>query len=302
MLQKIKDYHFTPLFCLVVYVLIFAVSYIKLQSEYSVASFFTVFVLQILVFILPAVIYKRIRGPIKYKELGIRPFGLSSVLLIICASVFMFCAAVLTSFSVNNVSGAYYADLTEITVPQIIYAVVIYCLLPAIAEEIAFRSVIYGEYRKHGILGAVLLSSVLFSLMHFSLSLFFTYFICGIVLALVYEVTKSVFASMIVHFLYNLLSVFTSRLLHEATKKADNLIPFVFIFVCVMLLFLFFSLSRAQKILEFDAEKIPEAENEKFPPLQIRLRSLLVSVLSPGFIVCLGFAFFAGIMKLKQYG
>ena len=299
MLSKIKDYHITPLFCLVVYVLIFAVSYIKLQNEYSVTSFFVVFVLQILVFILPAVIYKRIRGPIKYKELGIKAFGLSSVLLIICASIFMFCAAVLTSFG-SGTSGAYYADVTDITVPQIIYAVVIYCLLPAITEEIAFRSVIYGEYRKHGIIGAVLLSSTLFSLMHFSLSLFFTYFICGIVLALVYEVTKSIFASMIVHFLYNLLFVFTGGLLHEATKKADNLIPFIFIFVCVMLLFLFFSLSRAQKILEFDAEKIPEAENEKFPPLQIRLRSLLVSVVSPGFILCLGFAFFAGIMKLRR--
>ncbi len=300
MLKKIKDYHITPFFCLVIYVLIFAVSYIKLQSDYSTASFFVVFVLQISVFILPSVIYKRIRGPILYKELGIRPFGLSSVLLIICASVFMFCAAVLTSFGSNGVSGTYIADVTEITVPQIIYAVVIYCLLPAIVEEIAFRSVIYGEYRKHGIFGAVLLSSVLFSLMHFSLSLFFTYFICGAVLALVYEVTKSVFASMLVHFIYNLLYVFTSRLLSEAAKKADNLIPFVFVFVCIMLLFLFFSLSRAQKILEFDAGKIPESENEEFPPLQTRLRSLLISVVSPGFIICLGFAFFAGIMKIRQ--
>ncbi len=283
-----------------IYALIFAASYIKLQSEFSVTSFFVVFVLQISVFILPSVIYKRIRGPIKYKELGIRPFGLNSVLLIICASIFMFCAAVLTSFSKSGVSGAYYADVTEITIPGIIYASVIYCLLPAIVEEIAFRSVIYGEYRKHGVFGAVLLSSVLFSLMHFSLSSFFTYFICGVVLALVYEVTKSVFASMAVHFIYNLLSVFTSRLLNEAANKSDNLIPFVFIFVCVMLLFLFFSLSRAQKILQFDAAKIPESENEEFPPLQIRLRSLLISIVSPGFVLCLGFAFFAGIMKIRQ--
>lgn len=297
---KLKDYHFTPILCLVIYALIFGVSYIKLKGDYSISSFLVVFVLQISVFVLPSVTYMRIKGPIKYKELGVRPFGLSSVLFVICASIFMFCAAVLTSFSSRGVADAYYADITEITIPGIIYVVVIYCILPAITEEIAFRSVIYGEYRKHGVFGAVLLSSVLFSLMHFSLSSFFTYFICGVTLALVYEVTKSVFASMLVHFLYNVMSVFSSKILTEAANKSGNLIPFVFVFVSVMLLFLFFSLSRAQKILEFDAAKIPEAENEQFPPLHIRLHSLLISVVSPGFVACLGFSFFAGIMKTRQ--
>ena len=69
-MSKIKDYHITPLFCLVVYILIFAVSFIKTSKEFSVNAFLLVFVTQILVFILPSIIYKRIKGPIKYKELG----------------------------------------------------------------------------------------------------------------------------------------------------------------------------------------------------------------------------------------
>ena len=296
-MSKIKDYHITPLFCLAVYILIFAVSFIKTGGDFSVNAFLVVFVTQILVFILPSIIYKRIKGPIKYKELGFRAFGASSVLLVICASIFMFCASVLIGLKASGNPGAYYADLTQITVPGILYVIVIYCLLPAVTEEIAFRSVIYGEYRKFGIFGAVILSSTLFSLVHFSLQSFVSYFLCGAVLALIYEVTRSVFTSMIAHFLYNLMSVFSQKILSDAANKADNLIPFVFAFASAMLLFLFFALSRAQRILEYDSEKLPEQDNEEFPPLSVRLRSLLISMVSPGFLLCLGFAVFAGFMR-----
>ena len=299
-MTKIKDYHITPLFCLVLFVIIFAASFINVGSEFSVNTFLIDFVLQLGVFILPAIIYKRIKGPIKYKELGIRPFGASSILLVLCASVFMFCAAVLSSLHEKTPAVSFSADLSEITIPGILFVVVIYCLLPAVTEELVFRGVIYGEYRKFGVFGAVLLSSALFSLSHFSLSSFLTYFICGAVLALVYEVTRSVFASVTVHFLYNLMSVFSQKILTEAANKKDNLIPFVFAFVCVMLLFLFFSLSRAQRLLEYDAKNLPEEENEQFPPIQDRLRSLLFSIISPGFILCIGFAFFAGMMASRQ--
>lgn len=299
-MSKIKEYHITPLFCLVVYILIFAASFINSGKEITANTILFVFVTQILVFILPSIIYKRIKGPIKYKELGIRPFGASSILLVICAALFMFCAAVLIGLGTGGKTDTYSIDVSQIDVPSVIYVTAMYCLLPAVTEEIAFRSVIYGEYRKHGIFCGVILSSVLFSLMHFSLYSFFTYFLCGAVLALVYEVTRSVFASMTVHFLYNLLSVFSQKLLSDAAVKADNLIPFVFAFVSAMLLFLFFALSRAQKLLQIYTSTVPETENEEFPPFHIRLRSLLISIISPGFLCCLGFAFFAGIMKIRQ--
>ena len=299
-MSKIKDYHITPFFCLVIYILIFAASFIKPGGEFSANTFLFVLVTQILVFVLPSIIYKRIKGPIKYKEAGFRLFGASSIILVICASVFMFCASVLLSLKTSGSSGSYYADLSEINFTGILYVIVIYCLLPAITEEIAFRSVIYGEYRKYGVFGAVILSSALFSLVHFSFSSLLSYFLCGAVLALVYEVTKSVFASMITHFLYNLMSVFSQKILSDAANKADNMIPFIFAFVCAMLLFLFFSLSRAQHILEYDAEKQPESENEEFPPFPVRLRSLMISLVSPGFLLCIGFAVFAGIMRSGQ--
>lgn len=296
---KLKDYHITPVFCLAVYILVFISSYIKTGAEYSANKFLSLLVIQIMIFVMPAIIYKRIKGPISYKELGVRPFGATGILLVICAAVFMFCAAVLMGLGSKSTAAPFSANITEIPVSGIVYTVMLYCLLPAIVEEITFRSVIYGEYRKFGVIEGALLSSVLFALMHFSLNGFFTYFLCGVVLALIYEVTHSVFASMAAHFIYNILSVFSHKLLNDAAARADSLIPFIFIFAAAMLLFLFFSLSRAQRLLEIDAETVPESQNEKFPPLAERLRTLLVSALSPGYVLCLAFAFFAGIMKIR---
>lgn len=296
---KIREYHITPLFCLAVYILVFLSSFIKTGNEFSVNKILSMLVTAIMIFVLPAIIYKRIKGPISYKELGVRPFGATSVLLVICASVFMFSSAVLLGLGSKIETEPFSANITQMPVSGIIYTAVLYCLLPAIVEEITFRSVIYGEYRKFGVAEAVLLSSVLFAFMHFSLNGFFTYFLCGAVLALVYEVTRSVFASMTVHFIYNVLSVFSHKLLNDAAARADSLIPFIFVFASAALLFLFFSLSRAQRLLETYAETVPESENEKFPPLAERLRCLLVSALSPGYMLCLGFAFTAGILKLK---
>ena len=278
----------------------FLSSYIKTGEEYSVNRFLIMLVVQLMIFVIPAIIYKRIQGPINYRELGVAPFRASGLILAVCAAITMFSAAVLMGLDSRADAGGFSADLTQISLPGILYVVVIYCLLPAIFEEITFRSVIYGEYRKFGIPGAVLLSSVLFALMHFSLSGFFTYFTCGIVLALVYEVTRSIFVSMIVHFIYNLLSVFSYRILNDAAEKADSLIPFIFVFASLLLLFLFFSLSRAQRLLELYAQTIPESENGEYPKLTERLRALLISVVSPGFVLCIGFAFIAGIMKIKQ--
>ena len=49
-----------------------------------------------------------------------------------------------------------------------------------------------------------------------------------------------------------------------------------------------------------EEEKQPESENEEFPPFPVRLRSLMISLVSPGFLLCIGFAVFAGIMRSGQ--
>ena len=80
----------------------------------------------------------------------------------------------------------------------------IMAVLPATIEELVFRGISYGGYRKAGTkFMAVMLSALLFGIMHMNLNQALYAFVLGIFLALLVEATGSLFASMLFHFIYN---------------------------------------------------------------------------------------------------
>lgn len=77
-----------------------------------------------------------------------------------------------------------------------------------LAEEMVFRGVIYRSYRLQGNrLKALLLSSLLFGIMHMNLNQACYAFVIGIALALLVEATGSILPAFIAHFCINGLSV-----------------------------------------------------------------------------------------------
>lgn len=77
-------------------------------------------------------------------------------------------------------------------------------VLPATVEELVFRGVTYGGYRKSGTkCMAVVLSALMFGLMHMNLNQALYAFVIGILLALLFEATNSIWTTMLFHFLYN---------------------------------------------------------------------------------------------------
>ena len=93
-------------------------------------------------------------------------------------------------------------------------------LAPAFAEEFLFRGVIYGNLRPFGKMQAILISSALFALMHQNIGQFFYTFVGGIALALMYELTGSIWCSIFFHLLNNELSVLTEILYYGKYGEA----------------------------------------------------------------------------------
>lgn len=79
--------------------------------------------------------------------------------------------------------------------------------VPAILEELVFRGVILNGYKKLGALPAMLVTSLLFALIHGSLQQFVFPFLFGLILSFVALKTGSVVAPMIIHFINNALVV-----------------------------------------------------------------------------------------------
>ena len=80
-------------------------------------------------------------------------------------------------------------------------------IAPAFAEEFLFRGVFYTNLRPYGRTQAVLISSLLFALMHQNIEQLFYTFVAGIAMALMYELTGSIWCSVIYHLINNELAV-----------------------------------------------------------------------------------------------
>jgi membrane protease YdiL (CAAX protease family) len=87
----------------------------------------------------------------------------------------------------------------------VVFAVVVFAPL---AEEIFFRGVAYAGWRReHGARRATVASAVVFAVIHFSLLSLVPIFLLGLWLAWVYERTRSLLASIVLHATFNGISV-----------------------------------------------------------------------------------------------
>lgn len=87
------------------------------------------------------------------------------------------------------------------------------CLLAPIVEEILMRGFILNSLQnKYGMVIALLVSSLLFAILHFNFVQTLSAVICGLILGLLYINTGSLFCCILAHSLYNGISFFTSVL------------------------------------------------------------------------------------------
>ena len=125
-------------------------------------------------------------------------------------------------------------------------AVFVLALLPAIAEELIFRGIIFNGLRtKFNETGAILISAIMFSLMHGSFQQFVYPFILGSIMAWLVIRTGSIFSSMLVHFINNFLVVMFAYIQNATGWSMDlprewwfYLLAFALLFVTASILIL----------------------------------------------------------------
>ncbi len=95
--------------------------------------------------------------------------------------------------------------------PNAVVAVLVFALIPAICEEVAFRGLILSALeRQHRTRSAILLSALMFGFLHVLLSLFqqlFNATLLGIVLGLLAVRSRSILPGIVFHFLNNAFAV-----------------------------------------------------------------------------------------------
>lgn len=98
-------------------------------------------------------------------------------------------------------------------------------LIPCIFEETVYRGIFYNEYRKVNVIKGILLSALLFALLHMNFNQFFYAFVMGVIFVLLIEATDSIISSMIMHFIINGTSVFNVYMLPKLQDMLREVDP-----------------------------------------------------------------------------
>lgn len=165
-------------------------------------------VLQILIEVflaLPGVYYLMQKKQPVRETIGLAPLNPVQWLLLI---PFAFCAEtiggfvnVLSQLFATNVVGEHMLELSLANPFPVTFFVV--AVLPAVCEEFIFRGVLYQGYRRCSVSGAVILTAVLFGLMHMNMNQLSYAVVIGLLFAAVNEVTGSILPSLLLHLYIN---------------------------------------------------------------------------------------------------
>lgn len=179
-------------------------------------------------------IYNKIHKINSKKVLNVQKINIKTILILILLAVVML-------FGFNYFLSIFdyifefigYKQPAELSLPintvwWYLIDIVVLAILPAIAEELIFRGMVFNGLKDYGIKKAVIASALLFALMHTSPLQTVYPFVFGILLALVYLITKNILVPIILHFINNFMVV-TIQFISNFYTVSDKTLDFVYV-------------------------------------------------------------------------
>lgn len=132
---------------------------------------------------------------------------LITILFMILTSPLIGLANVASQFFVKNAVTEIGGDIVDM---PIAVGILLIAVMPAMCEEFALRGVVYGGYRRScKPFPAIVVSGLLFGLMHMNLNQFMYAFILGVLFAMLNEASGSIWTSILAHLWVNGTNVFS---------------------------------------------------------------------------------------------
>ena len=299
-MDNVKGKKFAKIF-IIYFLVLMAFVFVRIASNFGffnlgneiLSDVFSTTLIQIIIlFLLPFVLYivmlktkpKQVFEEFGYKKLGLKAilicFGLGILAYILNVFVSNFFAIILNYIGYNpqySSSGGSGYD----TFPKFLYGVLSVAILPALCEEFLHRGlVLRGTSNIIGYKRAIILSSLLFGLMHLNISQFFYATILGILMGFVATTTRSIWPATIIHFCNNFINVFLSY--SESTHLVGfsisgflnnianySVVLFFILSICTITVVLIAIVSLIRKLFMLTGA---ESYNKKFADIENKIR------------------------------
>lgn len=191
-----------------VMILFVTVGYVAQNWDFHYGILITEFLLVAL----PTVIYVKARGASLRRELRLNKLSLVDALLVIIAFVSAYFVAVF----INLLGEILLSMLGNLIIPDIPFAkspgeylVLLFVIAGSagICEEILFRGFMLRAYEKLGMWPNIIVTAILFSILHLNIQNILAPLFLGIILGFAVYKTNSIFAGILGHFINNAISV-----------------------------------------------------------------------------------------------
>lgn len=283
------------------FVLLFTYRLLRAKDIIGTGTLPVVLLMEAAVFLLPAVIFCVWRGRGLVKSLRLRPISAMQIPLLISGFFALLFGCLLLSIlcrgtgSLGNVATRFESPAPAGFLPGAARFFVL-ALFPALFEEFFFRGILTAEYEKRGAVRAILISALLFGMIHLDLKNLPVYLFSGLLFSLVLFATDSLFATMLLHVLYNTVSLFGQRYLnalYDFTGSVELFLFFLILFFLIALLVFCRQAMRLYRIL--DRAGMPDPRRDV--PYAVQFYTTLDAVKDPAFLLCVAL-FVAGVILL----
>ena len=275
---------------------------------------------QLIIILIPLYLCMTVTFPEKspiymLRAVGCRKLKAEHVFLIIFTSLFMISTSLVINIALGGVYsvsdgvtlfGAFKAGVGESS-SSYLYVIAVYAIAPAFIEEILFRGFIYSRFSSVSESTAIAVSTVISSLFAFTLVGLPAALFCGAAYCFVRHTTKTLWACMIVHFIFNLYALFVQTNVAKYYLSSQNN---VLLIICVVVVWLICSalfFNECAKFFKTRSDKIKKGEEVSTLP-KFSLKQLLDELKSTfthrPTMVCaiVSLVFFAAIIAIGYWG
>ena len=282
--------------------------FIMLFSKYLQDMHAQILVSQFFILLFPAIWYFR-SGENIIEKFRLKKLDLSLVPLLILATALLY-----PFLSLINMLSSFVVQSQSVVLGEtmmtggVFWNLLIVALVPCMVEELVCRGMLLSGYRQISTWTGILLSAFLFGCMHMNLNQFLYTFVFGIFLALMVEITGSLFASVICHFTLNgssvlLVNLFADKLTSVQASQGAGSARAGFIFFAMMALVGLFLLNLLVKQIMAKCGYGKERAKETFSIRQEKGKLLghIKESLSAGLMITVIICFlFMIVLELKN--
>lgn len=211
--------YFIAMIVLIVFYVITAKVDLSFLGAMGYDIFSTVTIQVVIIFMLPFILYttikkqkvKRTFDEFNFRRISFKCLIYSLIIGICCyflnVLIASFFSNIITLFGYETVPSTSSMS-SETTLTEFFVSIALVAVLPAFCEEITHRGLLLGGFSRLGLKASVILSSLMFGLLHLNINQFFYATVLGFLMAVAVIMTRSIFPAMIMHFCNNFLSLY----------------------------------------------------------------------------------------------